>query len=352
MKRLYSLDLLKLVFAYGIAFFHFGATIPPGPTVTVQIFFFISGFFLARKYYARSHADGGSRYGAWNYTLDHVKGIYPHYLFAYAAFLLYNTVRAVLYFFNSPSPEQIQEVFLSFYDQIPNLLFLQSAYTFHDSMNYPLWQLSALVIAGYFVYGLLCANEKLSQQLLFPAAILMTLSLLASGVALDANYGPIYLPLLRAFSGLCYGVLIYYFTTTPWYGKLRSHQTAFNAAALLSLVCVFVYAEHRNIHFITAALVILGCYTPSSWLNRLLDHSCFRHAGKLSLSIYLNHALICRFTNGFLFPHMDGWGVGLSQIGECLVYFALLSVYSVFTLILVEKLHARWIQRRASVRRI
>ncbi len=332
-KRLYSLDVLKLVFAYVIAFFHFGSPIPPGPTVTVQIFFFISGFFLAKKFYARSHADQGSSYTAWNYTLDHVKSHYPHYLFSYIAFLLYNTARALLYFFRAPSFDQLQALLLSYYDQIPNLLFLQSAYTFHDNMNYPLWQLSALIIAGYFVYGLLCANERLSRQLLFPAAILMTLSLRASGIALDANWGPIYFPLLRAFCGLSYGVLLYFFTTTPLYSKLRGHKTLFNLAACGSLLCIFLLAQRGNIHFITAAVLIYCCWEPDSWLNALLNRPVFRHAGKLSLSIYVNHALICRFTEGFLFSRLS-----LSPGAESLIFFTVLTVYSLFTLFFVEKL--------------
>ena len=49
-KRIYSIDVLKLVFAYIIAFFHFGTTIAPGPTVAVQVFFIISGFFLGKKF--------------------------------------------------------------------------------------------------------------------------------------------------------------------------------------------------------------------------------------------------------------------------------------------------------------
>lgn len=344
MKRLYSLDLLKLVFAYVIAFFHFGFDLPPGPTVTVQIFFFISGFFLARKFYARSYGDGGNAYGPWNYALDHAKSHYPHYLFAYVAYLLYSTARTAVTFLQAPSFAPVQETLLHFYDQIPNLLFLQSAYTFHDSMNYPLWQLSALAIGGYFVYALLCSNEKLSRQLLFPAAILMTLSLQASGVAFDANYGPVYMPLLRAFCGLSYGVLVYYFTTTPWYEALRSHKIFFNATSLLSLVCIFVYAGHGNIHFITGAMLILGCCESTSWLNALLNRHCFRHAGKLSLSIYLNHALICRLLNGFLFPRLERFGV--SQSLKNLAYFVILTAYSVFTLVLVEKLHSLWKHRR------
>lgn len=336
MKRSHSLDLFKLIFAYVIAFFHFGTPIAPGPTVTVQLFFFISGYFLARKYYARSHADGGKAYSGWDYTLDHAKSLYPHYLFAYIAYLLYNTARAAVELIHSPSFDQVRQILLSFYDQIPNLLFLQSAYTFHDSMNYPLWQLSALMIGGYFVYTLLCTSEKLSRTLIFPAVILMLLSLRASGVAFDANYGPVYIPLLRAFSGLGYGVLIYVFTTTPQWDVLRSRTVLFNLASIVSVLCIFFFAEYRNIHFITGALLILGCLEERSWLNRLLNHPVFRHAGRLSLSIYVNHALICRFTQGFLFSRL-----ALSPALQALIYFVLLTGYSVFTLIFVEALCRR-----------
>ena len=336
MKRSYSLDFFRLLFAYIIAFFHFGITIAPGPTATVQLFFFISGFFLARKYYTRSHADGGEAYSGWQYTLDHAKSLYPHYLFAYIAYLLYNTARALIYLVSSPSFDQVRELLLSFYEQIPNLLFLQSAYIFHDSMNYPLWQLSALIIGGYFVYTLLCTNEKLSRTLFFPAAILMLLSLRASGVALDANYGPIYVPLLRAFCGLAYGVLIYHFTTTPYWTTFRSRPILFNLASALSVFCIFFFAMHRNIHFVTGAMLILSCLEESSWLNRLLDRSLFRHAGKLSLSIYVNHALICRFIQGFLSTRLP-----MTQLQQALFYFALLTAYSIFTLIFVEALRKR-----------
>jgi len=342
MKRLYSIDFLKLIFAYVIAYFHFGHTVAPGPTVTVQIFFFISGFFLARKYYSRSHADGGASYNQWNYTLDHVKGLYPLYVFGYILFLGYNAARAVVVFLQSPSFQPISEILLSLYDQIPNMLFMQSAYYFHDNMNYPLWQLSALVISGYFVYGMLCHNEKLSRHLLFPAAILMGLSVLHTGTDLDANYGFFYIPLLRAFMGLSFGVLVYYFTTTELYPRLKARRKLFDAAVLLSLLCIFVYAEHANIHYITGSLLILGCYDGDSLINKLLNHPIFRHCGKLSFSIYVNHALACRFVNGWLFPHLDGWGIATSQLQKDLIYFVLLTAGSAAALTLVEAwLHTR-----------
>lgn len=343
MKRLYSLDFLKLFFAYVIAFFHFGHTIAPGPTVTVQLFFFISGYFLARKFYARSAKDGGSSYSAWNYTLDHVKGLYPYYVASYVMFFLYVTARAAAVFLASPSAEPVRETLGLLYDQIPNLLFVQSAFYSHDSMNYPLWQLSALIISGYFVYALLCHNEKLSRQILFPAAILMTLSLIQSGAELDANYGPVFVPLLRAFCGLSFGVLVFVFSTTKYCAAIKSNPVAFNMASLLSLVCIFLFADRGGAHYITGALLILGCLEESSWINRLLNRPCFRHCGKLSYSIYVNHALICRFTNGFLAAQMDR----LSQLQKDLVFFLLVTVFSVFMMVAVDFVMARWAKQKA-----
>lgn len=110
--------------------------------------------------------------------------IYPHYLFSLAAFFLYTLARSLVHLAMSPSWDKVSAIALDFYNQIPDLLLLQSAYRFHESLNYPLWQLSALVIAGFFVYGLLCRNERVSRTLLFPAAILMIQSLLYSGVDL------------------------------------------------------------------------------------------------------------------------------------------------------------------------
>ena len=345
MKRIYSLDVLKLVFAYVIAFFHFGTTVMPGPTITVQIFFIISGFFLGRKFYSRSYADGGKSYNQWNYTLDHVKSIYPHYLLSLVVIFVYMLSRSVLYLVLEPSLEKLGEISLNFYNQIPDLLLLQSAYYFHDSWNYPLWQLSALVIAGYFVYGLLCWNEKRSRELLFPAAILMTLSVLHSGVDIWANYGPIYIPLLRAFSPLCIGVLAYYFTTTPYYETLKTKKIPFNLAVVLSLITIFLYAEHANIFLVTTVILIWGCYDESSWINRLLNRKLFRHCGNYSYAIYLNHALIARFLQAMVFPRLENWGISCPVWAQMAVYFMLLSAYSIVTLFLVET----WQKRRKCV---
>ena len=115
-----------------------------------------------------------------------------------------------------------------------------------------------------------------------------------------------------------------------------------DAAVLLAPVCIFVYAEHANIHFVTGALLILGCYDGDSWLNKLLDRKLFRHCGKLSLSIYVNHALICRITQGFLFHRLEAWGILTGKSEQTLFYLVLLTLYSIATMTIIEA----WCRRK------
>ncbi len=333
MKRMYSLDLLKLVLAYVVAFFHVGIDVNPGSTVAVQIFFIISGFFLARKFCARR----GSGYGPWDYTWDHVKSLYPHYLFSLGMIFLYLTARAVLYFLMDPSWQAFAQILTSIYDQIPDLLLLQSSVHFHNSMNYPLWQISALLISGYFVYALLDRNEKTARTLIFPAAILMIQSLLNTGVDLWANYGPFYLPLLRAFGPMCIGVLTWYFTGTDLFHKALKYRKTWNLFSVLALVSIFTFSRHDVIFLVTTPLVILACTREDSWISRFFSHSCFRWCGNYSYAIYLNHALIQRVSYALVFPRLERLGLPLNTWQQGVVYFVLLSGYSVLTLWLVGK---------------
>lgn len=343
-NRSYCLDVLKLALAYVIAFFHCGLEISPGPTVTVQVFFIISGFFLGKKYDSRSAGPNPS-YRAWDYTLDHVKGVYPHYIFSCAVFFLYLLARDMVGLIFSPSWELVRTVLRSFYHQIPDLLLLQSSHFYHDSINYPLWQLSALLIAGYFIYGMLCHNRRLSLELLFPAAILMIQSLLMTGVDLWENWGPFYVPLLRAFSPMCIGVLTYYFSRTASFAALRRRKNLFSLAGVLCLVTLFCYGTYRNIFLMTTPVLILSCMEPGSWLYRLFDHRIFRKAGPLSLAVYLNHSFVIRILCALLIPRMENLGIPVSDVLKGVLLFLLLTGYSLFTLWLVPRLWRRFMPK-------
>lgn len=326
MKRSYSLDLIKLFLAYVIVLFHVDKWVAPGPTVTVQVFFVISGYFLARKYYGRSHNDPEKQYGPWQYTWDHVRPLYPHYLLALVLFLGYALLRSAVQFVQSPGWDSLREMMTLVYDQLPDTVFLQSAYKYGDNLNRPTWQLSAMVIAGYFIYALLCHNEKLSRTVLFPAGILMVQCLLYTGVDLFTQYGCFFLPLLRAFSPMCVGVLTYYFSTTAYYEKLKDSRILFNVLVLLALPAMMAFEDRNDLHLLWSAVLILGCMEQDTWINRLLNKPCFAGCGTLSYVLYLNHAVFGRFYVNILSKLVIKAGIALEDPWYTVVYLVLLTV--------------------------
>ena len=341
MKRNYSLDFIKLLLAYVIVLFHTSKWIGPGPTVTVQVFFMISGFFLARKYYGKSHADPEKQYGPWRYTWDHIRSLYPHYLLSLVLFLGYMLLRSLVHFVAAPSGKGLWDMAAMVYDQLPDLVFLQSAYQYNANLNGPTWQLSALVIAGYFVYALLCHNEKLSRGILFPAAILMIQCLLHTDVDLFSRYGCFFMPLLRAFSPMCVGVLTYYFSETEQYRKFRQHRVLFNSLVLLALPAMILFEDRNDLHLLWTPLLILGCMDPESVINRLLNRKCFAGCGKLSYILYLNHALFARFYINILVKLMGKAGITLKDPWYTLVYLVVLTAFCLCLQYLVDRLQNR-----------
>lgn len=346
MKRIYSLDLFKLLFAYTIALGHFGVAVPPGATATVQIFFIISGFFLAKKFYSRKNAD--PNYTAWRYTIDHVRSLYPHYAFSLVILALYYLLQKTVVFLAQPSFSTAASIGTLIHGLIPEFLLLQNSGVFQGGINYPLWQVCVLVISSYFVYCLLYFDEKRSRQLIFPAAILMIQACLNTDADIWGTFTFFHTPLLRAFSPLCIGVLTYHFTTTEYYSRFLQHPVLFNCASVLSLLFIFLFEDRQNVFLITFVVVLLAFYEPSSWFNRLFNKKAFQHFGVFSYAIYLNHALIIIVLESHIFPLLQTlFEQALSMYIRVALYLICLTVYSMITLWLVGKLKNAFTKKHA-----
>lgn len=350
MKRNYSLDVIKLFLAYVIVLFHFDTWVAPGPTVTVQIFFVISGYFLARKYYRNSHNDPEKQYGPWQYTWDHIRSLYPHYILAAALFLGYVLLRSTIYFVLSPNWESLREMMTLIYDQLPDAVFLQSAYQYGANLNKPTWQLSAMIIVGYFVYALLCYDEKLSRTILFPAAILMIQCLLHTTQDLFGQFGCFFMPLLRAFSPMCVGVLTYYFSTTEYYGKLKQSGALFDVLAILALPAMMVFEDRNNLHLLWAGVLVLGCMEPECAINRLLNRRCFADFGKLSYLLYLHHALMSRVFANLVIDKLSNYGIVMGPFLDRVAYLAVLTVFCLLLQRVVDRVLSVCRNRKAAIR--
>lgn len=342
-KRIYSLDFFKVLMAYVVAIFHMGVVINPTAGVCVDIFAMISGFFLAKKFYSASFGKGEAGLSPWRYTIGHIRTVYPHYLLGTMMLFLYLFSRSLIYLAKAPSWEALREISISIYNLIPDLTMLESAYHFHDTMNYPVWTLSAMIIAGYFIYALLCWNEKVTRRLILPAGIFMSLSLVHVYTRIDLfeNYGLFYLPLVRMFGPMSLGVLTYYFTLTEDYPAFCRHKLAGNLIFLVGLLGLILFGNHENVYFITVPVMLLVFQQEDAWVNRLLNLRCFRHCGQLSLAIYCNHALIERFTKARLLPRLENAGHPLPQWQQVFLYLIILTVYSIATVAVINKWKAR-----------
>jgi len=352
MKRIYSFDVFKLVFAYLIAVFHFGTQLPPGSSITVELFFIISGFFLGKKFYDKRQADPNNQYDQICYTKDHIRSLYPHYLFSLIVLTVYTFIAGVLTFLRQPSAYQIVMIVKNVYATIPEFFFLQNTGFFGGGTNYPLWQLCTLIISGYFVYGLLYKNEKLAREFLLPAAILMIQAFLDASDDIWGTVVFFHIPLLRAFSPLCIGVLAYYFTTTPYYQYIKSKKLLFNLASIFAFLSLYVPEGYHNIYLITFVFLLLAMYDPESWINKLLNRKIFRHFGQISYAVYLNHAVVIDLLKDQIFPLLfganDSLSVSLMKHG---IFLAVLTGYSVFTIFAVNKLTERFAQKRCAAAR-
>ena len=356
MKRIYSFDVFKLFFAYLIAVFHFGTHVSPAPSfgtdvypdpgIIVQLFFIISGFFLGKKFYDKRRADPNNTYDQICYTKDHIKSLYPHYVFSLIVLTVYTFIAGIITFLQEPSAYQIVMIVKNIYATIPEFFFLQNAGFFYGGTNYPLWQLCTLIISGYFIYGILYKNEKLAREFIFPAAILMIQAFLAADYDSWGTVLFFHVPILRAFSPVCIGVMTYYFTTTPYYQYIKSKKLLFNLASVFAFLSLYAPDGYHNIYLITFVFLLLAMYDPESWINKLLNRNIFRYAGQLSYAIFLNHAMVAELFNDQLFPLMFGTADTLSvALLKYVIYVSVLTAYSCFTIFVVNKLTRRFSQK-------
>lgn len=351
MQRIYSLDCLKLLFAYLVAFAHFGAAVPVSGGLVVRLFYIISGFFLARKFCEKKQTGKIEEYTQWHYTADHIKSLYPHYVFSLIMLGLYYVLEKAVTFWRQPSISQLSAIAKDLYGLIPEFFLLQNAGFFGGGINYPLWQVCLLVICGYFIYGLLCANEKLSRDLIFPAAILMIQAFLETDIPPWGIKGFFYVPILRAFSPLCIGVLAYYLTQTAVYQRITiSKRWLLDLGSVYALITFFLYKDYNNIFLITFVVVILALYDEKTWLNKLLNKKIFKRFAPFSYAIYLNHALIIEVLDERIFPRLSRMlDCTLTETHKNLLFFIVLTVYSVITLVLVKNTKHFFKKEKAAV---
>lgn len=328
MKRNYCVDFLKLVFAVCIALGHYGVNI--FSETIVYCFFIMSGYFLVQSFDSGKYTDG------FSYSKARIKRIYPFYLIAFLILVLAMT------FYAFKDGEGISYFYHAIISCLPELTFTQSIGIYASGINYPLWQMSTLIIASHILYSLMCFDRKLTTNVLSPIIVIL-------GGAYFANaYGTheiqywgllgsfVSAPLLRAFTGLCIGVSLYEFLKCV-VNNLENKSGIFTT--ILSVFGIFYFAANCRLgntfqNVISFILIFATCLCSKGILSFLFNKKIFKVCEKLSLSIYVNHALIINVSKFITGNRIN------ERVAVC-IYIVLLIVYAVVFMKVIDFVTAK-----------
>lgn len=340
MKRIYSFDLLKFIFAIIIAMSHYNTNLP-GAFAAVEFFFVLSGFFLARKYFALEQKE--IEYSPYNYTKDHVKTLYPHYIFSLLMIFIYPMIVQFIRCIKSSSGFGgfAREFCYRTYNLIPEIFMVQNIGIFPGGINYPLWQLCVLIVVSHFIYTMLNQNSKFTVNFWCPLIIVLSLSFLSNT---NVHYDPwgtyvcLYVPLIRCLGYLCIGIVLYKISEKllPMLSNKKLFLI-FNIFSILSVTLVIFGGGYNNIYIILSCVVILACSCEKSWINYIFNRTCFKNMGVISYAIYLNHALIIYVFKDVVEYIGSHFNYEIDNVTLKVCFAVVLLLYSKFTVYLISK---------------
>jgi peptidoglycan/LPS O-acetylase OafA/YrhL len=305
LERIPSMDGMRFLMCLGIAALHFSFYFLPNEQGNFQyvqhlayftdIFFIISGFFLARSNINKSTVV--DRYAEFIFL--RAARLYPLYL----ATLLFYVLVAVLAHFGYMNPDNPDRYDLS---RLAPHVFLVQSWGIGTSLifNYPTWSLSALWLL-YIVFPLIFIVARRSRTAL---AIAVGVALIIGTVAADkfcpgdqdlttiqhCNVG-----IFRAIPSFLYGVFL------AFLGIFRIKKTVACAGLMLTTAALFLPPYlHIGIErlLLIYALIFFFLSADYAGLKTPLSSEVFGKKARYSYGIYLIHPIIATVFASFILP--------------------------------------------------
>jgi peptidoglycan/LPS O-acetylase OafA/YrhL len=304
----------------------------------VDFFFVLSGFVISINYLDRIKTTG-----------DFGQFLKKRFIRLYPLLFYTEIVFIVAAFLGDFSPvKNVTDLPLEFYlvTARDTLTFMGSTPVFGTwiSNNYPAWSISAEMIS-YFGFGLIVLLFRDFKYYAFAAVIGVSVwFIIINGEYLLAyDYG-----FVRG--GLCFCVGVF---TCVILRRFTFNLSVLEIPFLALLLAAMYVAHHEAFNLLklifplifSVGIIIFASST--GYVSRLLSGRFFQYLGKISYSIYLNHAIVLIMVNVILFRLLK-FPANEGQIGFSLVLSVVLTIcYSHFTYEFVEKrfgkfLTAKW----------
>jgi len=328
MKRNRGIEVLKLYLALSVALEHASLSyLFPSmeSNNAVLAFYMISGYFLVNSFESGKYRTPGE------YSLSRIRRIYPYYIAAFFVLYLYF---AILYEYGKGS------LIKEFLQSLPEMFLLQNAGMFPSGINYPMWQMCCLIIAGHIWFALLQWNRQITINVISPLLSMGVLTYLANtagnaGVSWwSIEAGFVYIPFVRAAAYIALGMMINWpvRAAVKWLDDNKSPYMP-GIVFLTGVFACYVWWLNRYTFASTIpiTIILICCFYSKSILEYIFKWPVFRGLDRLSLGIYLNHALFVRFMQHYLWKYTD-----ISPLVKETVFLLVLITYSILMMRAVD----------------
>ncbi|MFL9844852.1 acyltransferase family protein [Flavobacterium rhizosphaerae] len=334
--RLTQLDGLRGIFALIVAVFHFShfsqvknATYLSNFVISqgdlfVDFFFVLSGFVISLNYYNKIH----TRADFLKYLKKRFLRLYPLLFYTCIVFVLFMLVAGKL-----SNSELVVE-------SLNTILLLNSTVLLSDSagMNYPSWSISSEMIS-YFIFGCLTLFTKWRTK--YIAAVL----LVACAIFLFSVNS--YMETCRwgfVRGLLCFITGYYSFLAFKRYNPLTIPAFLDYLMPVLLLFILYIRFHYNHENKLFTMIVIppffgffIFIYAQSkSYLVKLLNTTPLQFLGKISYSVYLNHAVVMLVLFKIAFGLLKLPVANSTTAFVLIAYIILLIIYSYLTYFFIE----------------
>ncbi|MCF0050025.1 acyltransferase [Dyadobacter sp. LJ53] len=294
----------------------------------VDFFFVLSGFVIAMNYVER--ISTGKDFGT--FLKKRFIRLFPLLFYTEVIFIIASLIG------ESSPMKNVGELGLRYYayTAFDTLTFMGSTPVFGSwiSNNYPAWSISSEMVS-YAIFGLVILLLPKVKYVTFAIiALLSGIFIISRGEYLLAyDYG-----FVRGL--LCFSLGIF---TNLVLSKRTFSLSAFEIPFLIFLISAMYAVHHYDLNlwklvfpFIFAVGIVIFA-SSKGVVTQLLKSGSFQYLGKISYSIYLNHAIVLILVNVVLFRALKS-PVNEGMIAISLVISISLTIlYSHFTYEFIEK---------------
>lgn len=320
-NRIFSIDWLKGVMIFIIVAYHSSFTQGFRGYLGVDVFFFISGYFLMSSFLRKPTT-------ATCYTWGRIKQIAAPYL------LCILLAGALALFANAGSAES----FIDTTGKVFSASIFASEFGGEFTRAYFIigyWFLSVLIICSFILYAMLQYSERLSTMLLFPLIVLFGYNaLLSDAPSLNtlSKIGPIGAPIIRGLYEMAAGAMICHIYVQHK-SSIERRATLINMLGLLSFILfsaiLFTKETLDKYTIVTIPFMLLAAVMDKSWLNAALGKikgGLIARMGRYTLYIYCIHGPVLTRVDWFNDRFLHSTLNGISLFAVELIAVALASV--------------------------